>query len=142
MVFSHHLKPFTSTGLTTPSCPAMIIPSTSKYRGHIMNDKISLILRALADPTRLAVYQCIRECGGEACYDTCTGMCDGGCVGGVASCDVRCQVPCAPSTLTHHLNALRDAGLIETQKRGWEVYAHVRPDALIRIAAFFALKTK
>ncbi len=105
-------------------------------------DEVLPILRALADPTRLAVFQCIRECGGEACYDTCTGRCDGGCVGGVASCDVRCQVPCAPSTLTHHLNALRDAGLIETQKRGREVYAHIRSDALMKLNAFFALGTK
>ena len=100
------------------------------------------ILRALADPTRLAVFQCIRQCGGEVCYDTCTGLCDGGCAGGMAVCDVRCQVPCAPSTLSHHLNTLRDAGLIETRKRGREVYAAIRPDALMKIVAFCSLETK
>ena len=101
-------------------------------------DEVLPILRALADPTRLAVFQCIRGCGGAAAYDTTTGFCDGGCAGGVAVCEVRCQVPCAPSTLTHHLNTLRDAGLIETHKRGREVYAHIRPEALIKIAAFFS----
>ena len=105
-------------------------------------DKVLPILRALSDPTRLAVFQCIRECGGAACYDCRTGLCDGGCDGGVAVCEVRCRVPCAPSTLTHHLNTLRDAGLIETRKRGREVYAAILPSALMTLAAFFALETK
>ena len=42
----------------------------------------------------------------------------------------------SPSTLTHHLNALRDAGLIETQKRGRVVYCKVKPDALALIGGF------
>ena len=107
-----------------------------------MHNDILPILRALADPTRLAVFQCIRGCGGTAGYDTATGFCDGGTEGGAAVCDIRCQVPCAPSTLTHHLNTLRDAGLIETQKRGRVVYARIRPDALMKLTAFFALETK
>lgn len=106
-----------------------------------MND-ILPILRALADPTRLEVFQCIRCCGGAAGYDTTTGLCDAGTEGGVAVCDIRCKVPCAPSTLTHHLNTLRDAGLIETQKRGRIVYARLRPDALARLAVFFSSTTK
>jgi ArsR family transcriptional regulator len=107
-----------------------------------MNDDILPILRALADPTRLAVFQCIRGCGGAAGYDMATGLCDGSTEGGAAVCDIRCQVPCAPSTLTHHLNTLRDAGLIETHKRGRFVYVRLRPDALMRLTAFFALETK
>lgn len=105
-------------------------------------EEILPILRALADPTRLAVFQCIRKCGGAAGYDTCTGLCDGGTEGGVAVCEVRCQVPCAPSTLTHHLNTLRDAGLIETQKRGRTVYACVRAEALMKLSAYFSLEVK
>jgi len=108
----------------------------------LVADDVLPILRALADPTRMAVFQCIRECGGEACYDTSTGLCDGGTEGGVAVCDVRCKVPCAPSTLTHHLNTLRDAGLIETQKRGRIVYACIRREALAKAVAFFSVTVK
>ncbi|MDQ2731673.1 MAG: metalloregulator ArsR/SmtB family transcription factor [Armatimonadota bacterium] len=104
--------------------------------------EISLILRALSDPTRLAVFQCIRCCGGAAGYDTATGLCDAGTEGGAAVCDIRCRVPCAPSTLTHHLKTLRDAGLIETEKRGRIVYAKLRPDALRELTAFFSPHTK
>jgi DNA-binding transcriptional ArsR family regulator len=100
------------------------------------------ILRALADPMRLAVFQCIRGCGGSAGYDVDTGYCDGGTEGGVSLCKIRCRMPCAASTLTHHLNALRDAGLIETRKQGRVVYARLRPDALARAGRFFSAETK
>lgn len=95
-------------------------------------------LQALADPTRLAVFDCIRGCGGASGYDSATGECDAGEPGAVCLCDVKCKVPCAPSTLTHHLNVLRDAGLIVTEKRGRTVYARVVSDALERFARHFA----
>ena len=100
------------------------------------------ILRALADPMRLAVFQCIRGCGGSAGYEVDTGYCDGGTEGGVSLCEIRCRMPCTASTLTHHLNVLREAGLIETQKRGRVVYTRIRPEALARMTIFFAFETK
>jgi ArsR family transcriptional regulator len=103
---------------------------------------VAPIFKALADPMRLAVFQCIRGCGGSAGYEVDTGYCDGGEQGGVSLCDIRCRMPCTASTLTHHLNALRDAGLIETRKRGRVVYARIRPEALARAAIFFSHETK
>ena len=105
-------------------------------------DDILPILRALADPMRLAVFQCIRGCGGAAGYEIDSGYCDGGTEGSVSLCDIRCRMPCAASTLTHHLNTLRDAGLIETRKQGRIVYARIVPDALLRAACFFTSETK
>ncbi len=99
-----------------------------------VND-VALLFKALSDPTRLAVFQCIRCCGPACGYDTDSGTCCGTCAG-VAACYVRCQVPCAPSTLTHHLNELRAAGLITTEKRGRVVYCRVCPDAVARATAF------
>lgn len=98
-------------------------------------------LQALADPTRFAVYNCIRGCGGASAYDCESGLCDATDDGAVALCDVKCQVPCAPSTLTHHLNVLRDAGLIDNERRGRKAYVRIRPDAARDLAQFF-LETK
>ena len=100
---------------------------------------LSAIFKALADPTRLAVFNCIRCCGPACAYSTTEGTCCGEC-GGTAACAIRCEVPCAPSTLTHHLNELRDAGLIETEKRGRIVYCKVRVEALAAVAAFVSGK--
>lgn len=94
------------------------------------------MLQALADPTRLAVFECIRGCGGAAVYDSVTGLCDSGSPKAVAMCDVRCKIPCAPSTLSHHLATLRSAGLVESAKIGREVYAKVRPEAIQTLSSF------
>ncbi|MBL8059978.1 MAG: helix-turn-helix transcriptional regulator [Chthonomonas sp.] len=99
-------------------------------------DEALKIFQALSDSTRLAVFQCIRGCGGETAYDTETGCCDATEPGAVALCDVKCQVPCSPSTLTHHLNVLRDAGIIETDRRGRQVYVQINGAALAKVASF------
>ncbi|MGC4043288.1 MAG: metalloregulator ArsR/SmtB family transcription factor [Armatimonas sp.] len=106
---------------------------------------IAAIFKALSDPTRLAVFQCIRCCGPDCGYDTEKGTCcnaegDCDCANGVTACAIRCTVPCAPSTLTHHLNELRAAGLITTEREGRIVRCRIRPEALARIGAFITGK--
>ena len=96
--------------------------------------EVIVIFKALSDPTRLAVFNCIRSCGSSYRYPE-AGDCFEECVE-TAACDIRSQVACAPSTLTHHLNELRDAGLIETEKRGRSVYCRVKTGALEAVSAF------
>lgn len=38
--------------------------------------------------------------------------------------------------MTHHLNALRDAGLIETERRGRAQFVRVVPEGLERVVRF------
>ena len=102
-------------------------------------DSIFPMLQALADPTRFAIFECIRGCGGESAYDTVTGECDGGRIGAVASCEVRCKVPCSPSSMSRHFSVLRDAGLIATERRGRELYARVLDDSVTRLIRHFEL---
>lgn len=99
---------------------------------------ILVALQALADPTRFAVFNCIRGCGGASAYDCESGQCDATEPGAVALCDVKCQIPCAPSTLTHHLNVLRDAGLIDNERRGRKAYVRIRPEAVRALVQFFS----
>jgi DNA-binding transcriptional ArsR family regulator len=94
-------------------------------------------IQALADPTRFAVFECVRCCGGESLYDTSTGECDGGSPGAIAACDVRCIVSCSPSSLSRHITALREAGLVETQRTGRKLYVRVVPEALQALREHF-----
>jgi ArsR family transcriptional regulator len=75
------------------------------------------LLQALADPTRLAI---VRElAGGEA-----IGACDfTGC------CDV------SQPTVSHHLRILRDAGVIESERRGTSIDYRLVPAAADRLRA-------
>lgn len=83
------------------------------------------------------MFECIRGCGGASSYDARTGECDAGEPGAVAVCELKCRVPCVPSTLSHHLNVLRDAGLIETKRQGRKVYARVIEASLCSLSAYF-----
>lgn len=82
------------------------------------------------------MFQCIRCCDGGDCCGP------GGCF---CSCSEECCIPlgevkgqvnCSPSTLTHHLNTLRDAGLIETERRGRDQFIRVVPETLANVVRF------
>jgi ArsR family transcriptional regulator len=73
---------------------------------------------ALADPTRMAI---VRELAGapEVCacdFTTC--------------CDVR------QPTVSHHLRVLREAGVIESERRGNSIFYRLVPAAADRLRAF------
>ena len=73
---------------------------------------------ALADPTRLAI---VRELAGadQVC------ACDF-----TSCCDVR------QPTVSHHLKVLREAGIIDSERRGTWIYYRLRPEAVERLRTF------
>lgn len=75
------------------------------------------LFQALADPTRLAI---VRELAGatEVC------ACDF-----TSCCDVR------QPTISHHLKVLREAGIIESERRGTWIYYRLAPAAGGRLGA-------
>ena len=75
------------------------------------------LFQALADPTRLAI---LRELAGapEVC------ACDF-----TACCDVR------QPTVSHHLKVLREAGIIESERRGTWIYYRLAPATADRLRA-------
>ncbi|HEX2312601.1 MAG TPA: metalloregulator ArsR/SmtB family transcription factor [Thermomonospora sp.] len=81
------------------------------------------VFKALADPVRLRLLNLIASGeGGEACV-----------------CDLTTPFDLSAPTISHHLKVLRQAGLIEGERRGTWVYYRVVPDALTRLAGLFAL---
>lgn len=78
-----------------------------------MNSKeLTRIARALADPTRLSLFRAIAEQGELTC-------------GELAE-----RFPIAQSTVSHHLNVLMNAGLIEMRKQGQHHLFRVRAETL------------
>ena len=67
----------------------------------------------LADPTRLRLLSMIATAG-EAC----------------AACDLVPALGVSQPTVSHHLKVLREAGLVESEKRGRWVYYRPVPDRL------------
>ena len=68
-------------------------------------ERAAHLFRALADPARLAILKQLRV-GGEMC-----------------ACDFVAGCGLAQPTVSHHLKVLREAGLVEADKRGqWVIY--------------------
>jgi ArsR family transcriptional regulator len=76
-------------------------------------EKLAQWFSVLADPTRLRLFSLIATAG-EAC----------------AACDLAEPLGVSQPTVSHHLKALRDAGLVDSEKRGRWVYYQAVPEKL------------
>ena len=74
--------------------------------------------RALADPTRVRVLAVLRS--GELCV-----------------CELCDALDVTQSTLSTHLQVIRDAGLVNTRKEGKWIYYALRPEAKPILKSFF-----
>lgn len=83
---------------------------------------LAKIFKALGDPVRLRLLSMIASrSGGEVCV-----------------CDLTPAFDLSQPTISHHLKLLRQAGLIDCERRGTWVYYWVLPDTLDRLSDFLA----
>jgi ArsR family transcriptional regulator len=76
-------------------------------------DKLSLALRAVADPTRRKILRLLHPNTPRKA----------GAVEGWTASDIEQRIKLAQPTISHHMKILKNAGLIETQKEGtWVRY--------------------
>ena len=81
--------------------------------------------KALGDPVRLQLLSMIASApGGEICV-----------------CDLTPAFDLTGPTISHHLRTLREAGLVDAERRGTWVYYRARPVLLRRLAALLAVPT-
>ncbi|WP_078508457.1 ArsR/SmtB family transcription factor [Streptomyces zinciresistens] len=81
--------------------------------------ELAKVFKALGDPVRLRLLSMIasRGEGGEVCV-----------------CELTPAFDLSQPTISHHLKLLRQAGLIDCERRGTWVYYWVLPTALDRLA--------
>ncbi len=77
------------------------------------------MFKALGDPVRLRLLSLVAShTGGEACV-----------------CDISGSFDLSQPTISHHLKVLREAGLVDCERRGSWVYYRVNPSVLRRLSA-------
>ncbi len=74
-------------------------------------DDLALVLKALADPTRLQMVLALRGAGDPVCV-----------------CDFTAAFALSQPTVSHHMGKLRDAGLVESTRKGIWTYYRLRRD--------------
>jgi ArsR family transcriptional regulator len=81
--------------------------------------ELARVFKALGDPVRLRLLSLIAShAGGEACV-----------------CDLTGAFELTGPTISHHLKVLREAGVIDGERRGTWIYYRVRPQTLARLSA-------
>ncbi len=104
----------TTTRLTLVApCCALGAPPVSSAEA----ESIAPMFKALGDPARLRLVSLIAA-QPEACV-----------------CDLVAAFPLSGPTISHHLKVLRQAGLVDCERRGTWVYYWVRPEALAQLSA-------
>ena len=79
--------------------------------------EVALRLKALADPTRVKIMSLLfGSTGGEE-----------------NSGELATVLELSESTVSHHLAQLRNAGLVESERRGMNVYHRAHRDALVAL---------
>ena len=76
--------------------------------------ELERLFRVLADRHRLKILNILLRAGGEA----------------VCVCEFTDQLGLAQPTVSYHLKQLREAGLLDREKRGTFAYFRVRPEAM------------
>ncbi len=80
---------------------------------------LAQVFKALGDPVRIRLVSLIgAHQGGEVCV-----------------CDLTTAFDLTQPTISHHLKVLRQAGIIDSERRGTWVYYRLVPAALDRVAA-------
>ena len=83
-------------------------------------DKLSLALRAVADPTRRKILRLLHPSAAKKSVAKSADQ------DGWTASDVEQRIKLAQPTISHHMKILKNAGLIETQKQGtWVRYRRI-----------------
>ena len=82
-------------------------------------EAVAVLLKALADPVRLRLMSLIASAD-EACV-----------------CDLTVPFAVSQPTISHHLRVLREAGLVDAERRATWVYYRARREALDALGGLF-----
>jgi ArsR family transcriptional regulator len=84
-------------------------------------DRMAAVAKALADPVRLQLVDLLRKHAGEVCV-----------------CELVPLFDLSQPTVSHHLKVLREAGLVDSERRGLWAYYYVNPESLEELAAWLS----
>ena len=81
--------------------------------------RMAEVAKALGDPVRLQLVDVLRKHAGKVCV-----------------CELVPLFDISQPTLSHHLKKLRDAGIVDSERRGLWAYYYVKPEALKELSAW------
>jgi ArsR family transcriptional regulator len=99
---------------------------------NIQLERFAEVFKALSNPNRLKIFQRLASC------------CKPGTVSVIEACETACvgelgrELDIVPSTVSHHIKELRQAGLIRTRRRGQKIECWIDPGVVEQLRGFFS----
>ena len=100
-----------------PCCEPVVYPDVQRERAASLAE----VAKALGDPIRLQLVDVLRKHAGKVCV-----------------CELVPLFDISQPTLSHHLRKLREAGLVDCERRGLWAYYYVIPGALEDLSAWLS----
>ena len=100
-----------------PCCQPVAYPDVQPEHA----ERMARVAKALGDPIRLQLVDVLRKHAGKVCV-----------------CELVPLFDLSQPTVSHHLKVLREAGLVDSERRGLWAYYYVIPDALEELATWLS----
>jgi ArsR family transcriptional regulator, arsenate/arsenite/antimonite-responsive transcriptional repressor len=98
-------------------CEPVVYPDLERVQA----ERMAAIAKALADPIRLQLVDVLRKHAGKVCV-----------------CELVPLFEQTQPTISHHLKVLREAGVVDSERRGLWAYYYVLPDALKELSRWLS----
>jgi ArsR family transcriptional regulator, arsenate/arsenite/antimonite-responsive transcriptional repressor len=98
-----------------PCCEPVAYPDIERVQA----ERMAGVAKALGDPIRMQLVDVLTKHAGKVCV-----------------CELVPLFDLSQPTVSHHLKVLRDAGLVDSERRGLWAYYYVIPDALEELSAW------
>jgi ArsR family transcriptional regulator len=100
-----------------PCCEPVVYPDIEREQAR----RMATVAKALGDPIRLQLVDVLRKHAGKVCV-----------------CELVPLFELAQPTVSHHLKVLREAGIVDSERRGLWAYYYVLPEALTELSAWLS----
>lgn len=117
MSIDMELAPKTKRAAGAPCCEPVVYPDVERQEA----ERMAAVAKALGDPVRLQLVDVLRKHAGAVCV-----------------CELVPLFDLAQPTVSHHLKVLRDAGIVDSERRGLWAYYYVVPDSLTELATWLS----
>jgi ArsR family transcriptional regulator len=115
MTVDLELAPKQKRAAGEPCCKPIVYPDIERHEA----ERVATIAKALGDPIRLQLVDVLRKHAGQVCV-----------------CELVPLFDVAQPTLSHHLKKLREAGIVDCERRGLWAYYYVIPEALEELSTW------
>ncbi len=96
-------------------CEPVVYPDVERHEA----ERMAAVAKALGDPVRLQLVDVLRKHARAVCV-----------------CELVPLFDLAQPTVSHHLKVLRDAGIVDSERRGLWAYYYVIPNALQELSTW------